>query len=215
MTHIYDVIEGGIRQIGGGGFLMIPLLFCSLFAHAIILERFYNLRRSKLMPRRFISRIYKILEKGDPDVAIALCDSRPGPLTSLIRVGIVNRHLAKDDLWVVLNTNAQVEKLRLRKYMSTLSFLAGLAVIIGLLGTVVGMFVSFSAVWRTDKPDTSMTVARGISYALITTAAGLLVALPALVGHAYFTAKIDGMIDEMTKHSFSLVRFFTTSFDES
>ncbi|MBD3182011.1 hypothetical protein GF312_06955 [Candidatus Poribacteria bacterium] len=205
-----DAITGGFSQLGNGGPLLIPLLFCSLFSHAIILERLYNLRRRKLMPRRFIARIYRVLEKGKLDLALSLCDSRPGPLTKIIKVAIKNRYLRKPDLWAVINQTANLEKLRLQKYLKTLSFLGGIAVIIGLLGTVSGMFISFGAVWRTDRPDTATTVARGVSYALLTTAAGLTVAIPAMIAYAYFMSKVDSMINEMVRHSFSLVRFFTT-----
>ncbi len=210
MPNIFHIVRVGLEQLGGGGPLLIPLLFCSLFAHAIILERFYNLRRSKLMPRRFIARIYRLLEKGNPEMALAMCESRPGPLTRVLRIGIINRDLTKDDLRVVLDVTARVEKLRLQKYLHALAFLAALSISIGLLGTVVGMSVSFGAVWRTDKPDASLIVAKGISHALLTTAAGLAVALPAMVGYAYFKAKADSMRDELTRHSLSLLRFFTT-----
>ena len=210
MPRIFHIIIGGFEQLGSGGPLLIPLLFCSLFAHAIILERLYNLRRRKLMPRRFIARIYRVLERGNMEMALSLCESRPGPLTKILKVGITNRHLTKDDLWVVLDVTARLEKLYLQKYLRTLAFLGAIAIVIGLLGTVSGMFISFGAVWRTDNPDTAATVAKGVSHALLTTAAGLVVALPAMVGYAYFMAKVSGMIDEMTRHSFSLVRFFTT-----
>ncbi len=162
------------------------------------------------MPQRFISRIYRVLERDNPKMALSLCESRPGPLTRVLRAGIVNRHLDKEDLQVVLDATARVERARLQKYLRTLAFLGGISIAIGLLGTVSGMFVSFSAVWRTDRPDTAKTVADGISHALLTTAAGLSVALPAMAGYSYFMAKANRMIDEMTRHSLSLVRFFTT-----
>jgi biopolymer transport protein ExbB len=210
MPHIFHVIIGGIRQLGSGGSLLIPLLFCSLFAHAIIMERFYNLRRRKLMPRRFIARIYRVLEKDNPEMALSLCEARPGPLTRILKVGIVNRHLTKDDLWVVLDVTARLETLHLQKYLRTLEFLGTVAVLIGLLGTVWGIYIVITAAWRTSSPDTGAIVAGGISLALHTTAAGLAVALPAMVGYSYFMAKASSIIDEMTRHSFSLVRFFTT-----
>ena len=210
MSNIFDAIRGGLSQLGSGGPLLIPLLFCSLFAHAIMLERFYNLRRSKLMPRRFIARIYRVLERGNLEMALSLCESRPGPLTKILSIAIINRNLPKDDLQVILDVNARLEKTKLQKYLSALAFIGGIAVIIGLLGTVIGVFISIGFVYRTDSPDTTVRVARGISYALLTTAAGLVVAIPAMVGFAYFRAKANSMIDEMTRHSLSLVRFFTT-----
>lgn len=188
---------------------MIPLLFCSLFTHAIILERFYNLRRSKLMPRILISRIFKIIEKGNLNIAISVCDSKPGPLTKILKIGIENRHLDKESLQAVLELNARVEKTKLQKYLRVLAFLGALSVLIGLLGTVVGIFISFGGIWKVDRPDTTITVAKGISYALLTTAAGLMVAVPAVVGYAYFMTKADRMIDDITKYCFSMVRYFT------
>jgi len=209
MSDIIHVILNGVTQLGDGGFLMIPLLFFSLFAHMIILERLYNLRKSKLMPQHFIARIYRVLEKGNPEMALALCESRPGPLTSIIKAGITNRYLDEKDLKVVLNVTARPEKILLEKYLGTLAFLGAVAVLVGLLGTVLGLFTSFSAVFKYDRPDTAVAVATGVAVALLTTVAGLAVALPAMIGYAYFTSKVDNMINEMTRHSLALVRFLT------
>ena len=162
------------------------------------------------MPRRFIARIYRVLERGNMEMALSLCESRPGPLTRILKVGIANRNLTKDDLWVVLDVTARLEKLYLQKYLRTLAFLGGIAITMGLLGTVLGIHIAITYAWRTSGADTGVMVAKGISFALLTTAAGLTVALPAMVGYAYFMAKVNSMIDEMTRHSFSLVRFFTT-----
>jgi biopolymer transport protein ExbB len=117
MLNLFQSIIGGIKQMGGGGPLLIALLFCSLFSHAIILDRLFYLRKKKLMPRRFIARIYRVLERGNIEMAQSLCESRPGPLTRILSVGISNRNLTKDDLWVVLNVTAQLEEARLQKYL--------------------------------------------------------------------------------------------------
>lgn len=210
MSHIIQSIIGGIKQLGEGGFLMIPILFSSIFTHMIILERLYNLRRSKLMPSRFIARIYKVLEKGNPEMALSLCESRPGPLTNILKAGIANRNLKENDLRAVIDIVAKPEKTKLQKYLNTLKFLGGVSVLMGLLGTVLGMFISFSVVFKAESPEASMTVAKGVSISLLTTVAGLAVALPAMIGYAYFMYKTDSMINDMTRHSLSLVRFITT-----
>ena len=145
------------------------------------------------MPRRFIARIYRVLERGNPDMALSLCEARPGPLTRILRVGIANRHLSKDDLWIVLDVTARLETLRLQKYLRTLAFLGGIAIAIGLLGTVLGMYTSFSVAWKTDTPETADRLAGGVYRALITTAGGLMVALPAMIAYAYFMAKAKSM----------------------
>lgn len=161
------------------------------------------------MPDILINRIYKIMEKGSMAMALSLCDSNPGPLTRILKIGIENRNLDKDSLWAVLNLNARVEKVKLQKYLKVLAFLGAIAVLIGLLGTVTGMFISFGSIWRSDRPDATTTVAKGISYALLTTAAGLTVALPALIGYAYLTAKANKMIDDITRNCYTMVRLFT------
>jgi biopolymer transport protein ExbB len=208
---MYEIVINGIKQLGQGGFLMIPLLFCSLFVHAIIFERLYNLRKEKLVPSRFISRIYKVLEKDNPDLALSLCESRPGPLTNILKVGISNRDLGEKELEAVIELAAKPERKNLEKYLRMLAFIGGVAVLIGLLGTVLGLFISFSAVFKSNStPETTMKVANGISVALLTTVAGLAVAIPSMIGYSYFMSKVDNILNEMARHSMSIVKFLTT-----
>lgn len=206
-----EIIINGIKQLGEGGFLMIPLLFCSLFAHAIILERFYNLQKEKLVPSRFISRIYKVLEKGNLDLALSLCESKPGPLTNILKTGIVNRDLGEKELETVISFAAKPEKHLLEKHLRILEFIGGIAVLIGLFGTVLGLFMSFTAVFQsTNRPDATMRIAKGVSVALLTTVAGLAVAIPSMIAYTYFISKVDSILNDMTRHSMSIVKFLTT-----
>ena len=209
-----DIIIDGIKQLGQGGFLMIPLLFCSLFAHAIIFERLYNLRKEKLAPSRLISRIYKMLEKGNIDMALSLCESRPGPLTNILKTGIINRNLDEKELESVIEFASKPERQILEKYLRILAFIGGVAILMGLLGTVLGLFISFSAVFKSEnRPEMTMKIANGVSVALLTTVAGLAVALPSMIGHSYFISKVDSILNEMNRHSMSIVKFLTTGKD--
>ena len=210
MTNIFHVIRVGLGQLASGGPLLIPLLFCSLFAHAIMLERLYNLRRSKLMPRRFIARIYRVLERGNPDMALSLCESRPGPLTKILRIGIINRDLSKDDLRVVLNVTARLEKMRLQKYLSALAFIGGISIALGLLGTVAGMIKAFNVISTSGTGNPSL-VAGGISEALITTAAGLIVGIPTLAAYHFFRGRADRLIFEMEEISIKFLEEITST----
>jgi len=206
-----EIIIEGINKLGQGGFLMIALLFCSLFVHAIIFERIYNLRKEKLIPSRFISRIYRVLEKDNPKRALSMCESRPGPLTNILKVGIENRNLSEAEIKAVIDLAAKPEKSKLNKYMSVLSFIGAVAVLIGLLGTVLGLFLSFTAVFKSvSRPETTAKIASGISIALLTTVAGLAVAIPSIIAHTYFITKIENIINDMTRHSLAIVRYFTT-----
>ena len=210
MSHVFDIIIEGLKQLSKGGILMIPLLICSIISHAIIFERLYNLRKSKLMPQRFIARIYRVLERGNLDIALSLCELHPGPLTNIIKAGILNRHLDEKNLKVVIDFAARPEKKRLEKFLRVLAFLGGVSVLIGLLGTVSGMFMSFTFVFKSSSTGATSAVAKGISVALLTTVAGLAVALPSMIAYAYFISKVDNIINDMTRHSISLVRYLTT-----
>ena len=207
---MFEIIINGIKQLGQGGFLMIPLLFCSLFAHAIIFDRLYNLRKEKLVPSRLISRIYKVLEKGNPDLALSLCESKPGPLTNILKEGINNRDLGEKKLEAVIDFAAKPERMKLEKHLRILAFIGAVAVLIGLLGTILGLFMSFSAIFKNvNRPETTMKIAEGVSVALLTTVAGLAVAIPSMIAHTYFTSKVDHVLNEMARHSMAIVKFLT------
>jgi biopolymer transport protein ExbB len=152
-----------------------------------------------------------VLEKDNPDLALSLCESRPGPLTNILKVGISNRDLGEKELEAVIELAAKPERKNLEKYLSILAFIGGVAVLIGLLGTVLGLFISFSAVFKSNStPETTMKVANGISVALLTTVAGLAVAIPSMIGYSYFMSKVDNILNEMARHSMSIVKFLTT-----
>jgi biopolymer transport protein ExbB len=211
---LLEIIINGIKQLGEGGFLMIPLLFCSLFVHAIILERLYNLQKEKLIPSRFISRIYKVLENGNLDMALSLCESRPGPLTNIIKTGIINHELKQKELETIIEFAAKPERKQLERHLRTLEIIGQVAVLIGLLGTVLGLFISFTAVFKSGSgPDTTMKIANGVSVALLTTVAGLAVAIPSIIAHSYFISKADSILNEMNRHSISIVKFLTKGKD--
>jgi biopolymer transport protein ExbB len=212
--NLLEIIINGIKQLGEGGFLMIPLLFCSLFAHAIIFERLYNLQKEKLIPSRFISRIYKVLENGNPDMALSLCESRPGPLTNILKTGIINRDLGQKELETIIEFASKPERKQLEKYLRTLEVIGQVAVLIGLLGTVLGLLICFTAVFKSGiRPETTMRIASGVSVALLTTVAGLAVAIPSMIAHSYFISKVDSMLNDMNRHSISIIKFLTKGKD--
>ncbi len=206
-----DFIIEGIKQLGRGGFLMIPLLFCSLIAHALIFERLYSLRKEKIIPSRFVSRIYKLLERGNIDSAIKMCESKPCPLTNIIKIGILNRDLSEEELKQVIEFSSKPEKIILEKYLRIIAFIGAVAVLIGLFGTVSGLFSSFSAIFKyVSKAETTAKIAGGVSVALLTTVAGLAVAIPCIIAYTYLSHKVDSMINEITRHSILIVKYLTS-----
>lgn len=205
MLEIMTIIKGGFERLLGGGWLLIPLAIYSLFAHAIIFNRAIAFRRKKLIPATVISEIYRALTRGGPETAINFCNQWPGALTNVMKAGIVHRHYDEERLKLVVKFALENEKPNITKYLHILEMLPSVALSTGLLGTVVGMIKSFGSLYVSPT-----IVAEGISEALLTTVAGLTVALPTYIAHNYFTNRVSSILIEIERHSISLVRFLAT-----
>lgn len=213
MGEIVEIISIGFKQIAGGGWLLILIGLYSIWGQAIIFERWYNLRKKKIIPSTFITRsIYHELERGNPEAAIKMCEKKPGPLTNVLKKGILNRHLGEENLKMAIRHAIDGEKPFIEKNLWVLSMLSSVSTYTGLLGTVLGIMTSFAAIQSFTPVGEGMSnqFSGGISQALITTAAGLVVALPCYVAYNYFRNRADKVIREMERHGISLVRFLAT-----
>lgn len=207
MDGLVYIILSGLERLGGGGPILIPLAIFSIASHTIILERAYHLRRERILPSHFATRsIYHELVEGNPGIAIKMCEKKPGPLTNILRAGIERRDTDEETLKRVMRIAINTEKRILTRYLSILGVVASISLYTGLLGTVTGMIHSFGALYSGQMAD----IAAGISQALLTTAAGLIVALPAYIAYDYFRSKSDGFLTELERHGMSLVRFLAT-----
>ncbi len=212
MDQLVHIIISGLEQLSAGGPLLFPLAIYSIWAHTIILERAYHLRRERIIPSHFVTRsIYHELVQGNPEIAIKMCEKRPGPLTNILRAGIERRDADEETLKRVVRLGLNREKPFLMRYLRTLGMLSAVALYTGLLGTIIGMIFSFAALYTPDgQVGRSTDIAAGISQALITTAAGLIVALPTYIAQHYFNMKVAGFLTELERHGMSLVRFLAT-----
>jgi biopolymer transport protein ExbB len=207
MDQIAHIILSGLGQLSEGGPILIPLVAFSLCSHTIIMERAYHLRRRRIIPSHFVTRsIYHELVEGNPEIAIKMCEKKPGPLTNILRAGIEHRDAGEDTIKRVIRIAITTERRILTRYLNFLGLLASVSLYTGLLGTVVGMIYSFGALYVGKPTD----IAVGISQALLTTAAGLVVALPAYVANDYFRSKSQNFVTALERHGMSLVRFLTT-----
>lgn len=209
MGNPIEMIVSGLEQLSGGGILLIPLIGCSICAHAIIMERIYHLRRERVIPSQFVTHsIYHELVQGNPKAAIQMCEQRPGPLTNVLRAGIERRDADEETLKRVVRLSINSEKPNLTRYLHILGMLSAVAIYIGLLGTFLGMIISFGNLYEMEgQVGQSSKIAGGISQALITTAAGLMIALPTYVAYYYFNSKAQLFLTELERHGMSLVRF--------
>lgn len=191
-----------------GGFMMIPIGICSLVALAVIAERVLSLSRSRVIPRSFVDGLRKVLadHPGDKVKALAYCKRHPSPLANVFAAGI--KRLG-DSIEVVekhIEEAGEREVVKLRKFLRVLSVIAAIAPLLGLLGTILGMIKAFQTVaLSAEALGKAEMLAGGIYEAMITTAAGLSVAIPVLVCYHWISSKIDRLVMEMDQTTFEFV----------
>jgi biopolymer transport protein ExbB len=187
-----------------GGWLMVPILACSVLATAIVIERAWTLRRGRLMPERLVERIWHLYQE-QPLNEVAIAQIRDGsPLGRILAAGLVNRHHSHEVMKEAINDAGRHAVAQLERFLNTLGTIAAIAPLLGLLGTVLGMIDVFGVIMEAGVGNAGV-LAGGISKALITTAAGLSVAIPALMFHRFFDSKVGRIALDMEEQALRLV----------
>jgi len=179
-----------------GGPVMIPLGLASVVALAIIIERLWILRRKNYLRDETISTLQHYLVSRQYQAATDYCRMNPGPFTHLVSALVTNRHAPYDELKEILEDTGRRELMGLQRGLGALATIVAGAPLLGLLGTVLGMIQIFSVV-ATAGSSLAEGLAAGIAQALITTAAGLIIAIPALFTHSYLEARAVGILSEV------------------
>ena len=190
--------------IKAGGWGMLPILLCSAIALAIVLERFWTLRRSAVLPPGLGEQVrgWARTRKLDPTHIEALRDN--SPLGELLAGALDVRHRSREIIKERIEDTGRHVVHRLERYLNTLGTIALIGPLLGLLGTVLGLIRMFLAVMVSGVGD-PMKMAGGIGEALVCTAAGLIVAIPAYVLHRYFRSKVAGYVVAMEKQATALL----------
>ncbi|MBI4056375.1 MAG: MotA/TolQ/ExbB proton channel family protein [Elusimicrobia bacterium] len=170
-------------------FTLIILIFCSIISVTFTLERLFYFRRIRLDPASFLARVKQLIDAGNFKDAAALCDRMRGPIPVVVKTAIVNHQKPKAALEELLGAIRLEERLKMERFLVVLGTLGNTAPFIGLFGTVVGIIKAFRdlALSGTGGPA---VVAKGIAEALVATAAGLVVAIPAVIIYNYFMRKV-------------------------
>lgn len=187
-----------------GGWLMVPILACSIIATAVVIERGWTLRRSRIMPANLVTRIWEWHRRGElTDARIE--EIRTGsPLGRLLAAGLINRNHSREIMKEAIEDTGRQVVAELERFLNSLGTIASVAPLLGLLGTVLGMIDVFGVIMDAGVGNAAM-LAGGISKALITTAAGLSVAIPALLFHRFFDNKVARLALDMEEQSLRLV----------
>ncbi|MDT8407252.1 MAG: MotA/TolQ/ExbB proton channel family protein [Methylococcales bacterium] len=190
--------------IQSGGWLMLPIIVCSILAMAIVLERFWSLQRSKIMPPRLPAEVWRLARENRLDNAAIRHIKISSPMGAVLAAGLSNGHHGRDIMRASMEEVGVKVVHELEKFLTTLGTIAMITPLLGLLGTVYGMIQVFSAIMVHGVGDPAV-LGGGISEALITTAAGLTVAIPTLIFHRHFERLVDAYGVSMEEEALKLI----------
>lgn len=193
-----------IDLLVAGGWVMPLIVACSVVALSISIERYLALDRSKVAPPHLLATVWRDLKQGELNTQKLAQLRTNSPLGAILAAGIANRGQGRDVMKESISEAASHVVHDLEKYLNSLGTVAAIAPLLGLLGTVVGMIDVFTQI-TTVGTGNANALAGGISEALLTTAAGLIVAIPALVMHRYYTGLIDTIVVDLEREAIKLV----------
>lgn len=193
-----------LEIVRAGGWLMLPIILCSIGAAAIILERLWTLKQDRVVPRNLTAEVWQLVKSNQLTQEHIQRIQQESPLGQILAAGLVNRDRERAELKESIEDTGRHVVHELERYLNPLGTIAAITPLLGLLGTVIGMVKVFAAI-TTHGVGNPGVLAGGISEALITTAAGLSVAIPALMGYRYLRGRVDGLVVEMEKEAMKLV----------
>ena len=199
-----DAIRTAWEFLIKGGIVMIPLAFSSLIGLAIVIEKFYSLRRSKVIAPEIVAVLENIKSDDDLQLAISICNQHQGPFSNLIMTVLRNTTLSKADLKELVQETGRQEVRTLGRGLVALETIAGIAPLLGLLGTVIGILKVFRVISEIGTGQAA-ALSGGLSEALITTIIGLSIGIPALVFYNYLSDKAENLILDIEKYSSGLI----------
>jgi biopolymer transport protein ExbB len=192
------------EMVKSGGWLMLPIILCSISVAAICIERYLALNTEKVAPKNLLAQVWGWIKNSQLDPGKLRDLKNSSPLGRILAAGLSNSHHGRDVMKESIQEAASHVIHDLERYLNTLGTIAAIAPLLGLLGTVIGMIKVFTAIMLQGTGNAGV-LAGGISEALITTASGLSVAIPALIMHRYYLRRIDGIVITMEQETIKLV----------
>jgi len=193
-----------LEIVNAGGWLMLPIIICSVISAAIIIERLWTLQPSRVLPKNLSRQVWEWVSKNRLNHTHIQALHQGSPLGEILAAGLVNRHREREIIKESIEDAGRQVVHDLERFLNSLGTIAAISPLLGLLGTVIGMVKVFAAITTHGVGDPTV-LAGGISEALITTAAGLTVAIPSLIGYRYLSGKVDALSVRMEKEAITMV----------
>ena len=214
-SYLASIMLAGIFEANTNwNIILIIIGGCSLISFTIFIERFINLRRSEIDTNRFIVDMRKAIKDGNIVEAIGICDTIGGTIANIVKAGLIRHSRGREQIENGMEMAGLIEISRLEKNAKLLSIIAYIAPLIGLLGTVLGFIQAFSEMRMSGLVDISASrIGEAMEYALVTTAAGLVVAIPSIIAYNYIVSRVEGFVLEIQTTSAEIVDMLTEQED--
>lgn len=200
--------------VKAGGPVMVPIILASIIAAAIFLERLWTLQQRRVLPGELTEKVWKLVEQRQiQDKHIAALQQN-SPLGKILAAGLANRNRERSIIKEAIEDTGRHVVHELERFIGTLGTIASVSPLLGLLGTVVGMIRTFNAI-QTQGVGNPAALGGGIAEALITTAAGLTVAIPALLAYKYLRGRVESLVIQMEKESIKLVQAMEEQYQDT
>jgi biopolymer transport protein ExbB len=194
---MYEIVKAG-------GIMMVPILLASIIAIAIIVERLWTLQRDRILPGKLFEKVWQWVESSQLEDKHILALQQNSPLGKVLAAGLANRHRPREVMREAIEDAGRHVVHELERFLTALGTIAGIAPLLGLLGTVFGMIETFNAITSAGIGSPA-ALSSGIAEALVATAAGLAVAIPSLICFRLLRRRVDGLVVEMEKEAIKLV----------
>lgn len=202
-SHLF---ASSLNSISNWNIILFILIACSIFAFTIFIERLLFLKNSEIDTNAFVIAIRPSIREGNIIQAIQTCENTGGTISNIVKAGLLKHNRQKDDIESSMEIAGLMEIARLEKNAKILSIIAHIAPLIGLLGTVLGFIQAFAEMRLSGLVDISATrIGEAMEYALITTAAGLVVAIPSVLAYNYIVGRIEQFVLEIQTTSAEVV----------
>jgi len=193
-----------------GGIMMYPLFLASVLALAIVINKLYVLTRAKSNEKELMVKVKELVSQKMVQHAVDLCEKTEGPVPSILKAGLKEYSKGQKAMEDAFEAQALEEVPRLESYLPALATIAAVSTLMGFTGTVTGMIRAFDSIAAASATSPAI-VASGISEALITTAAGLLIAIPTLLFYRYFVHRVDRLVSEIERYCKELIKILVSS----
>jgi len=196
-----------LELLQAGGWVMLAIIFSSIVALGIIIERFWALRPSRVAPRHLLAQVWSWVKHNQLNKSNLKTLKDSSPLGEILAMGLINHHYGRETMKESIEETGRKVVIELEKFLNTLGTVAHIAPLLGLLGTVLGMIKVFTVI-TSQGVGNAAALAEGISEALLTTAAGLCVAIPSLIFHRHFERRIAELVIGMEQEALKMVEVF-------